>query len=103
MGSRSDVGVSDELAISDVAKRAGLLDRLDLHDRLVEIEQRILLVSGEGDGSTLLDARNRLAEELRNVTVESLHSAGQLPYLTHPHRLAKLVRTFLLAEDVEGG
>jgi hypothetical protein len=39
-----------------------------------------------------------LASGLPCARTEFLHTTGHLPYLTHPHRIAKLTREFLLDE-----
>jgi pimeloyl-ACP methyl ester carboxylesterase len=84
------------LPLSAVAHRAGIVRDADLRPLLPTISQPILLVSGEGEGLVGSGCREVLRSGLPHATYEWMHSAGFLPSLTHPHRLAKLIRPFLL-------
>lgn len=84
--------------LADLAHRAAIIRNSDLRPMLPTIEQPLLLVRGEGNGK-VLDACNReLSEGLPHATVESMNDTGQIPFLTHPHRLAKVVHAFLDAD-----
>ncbi|HUG90360.1 MAG TPA: alpha/beta hydrolase [Planctomycetaceae bacterium] len=87
-------------AIRTLARRAGLMRRTDLRPRLREITRPVLLVHTEGEGAVSARAQNELTAAIPDVRTEWLHTCGQLPHLTHPHRLAKLLRSFL--EDASG-
>jgi pimeloyl-ACP methyl ester carboxylesterase len=82
--------------LRDLARRAGILGSFDFRRRLPEIRQPVLLIQSEHDGRLANQSHTELARGLPNSTTELLHSIGKLAYLTHPHRLAKLVRTFLV-------
>jgi len=76
------------------AARSLVLKESDVRDRLDEVSQPVLLIRTEGEGQLAAGCQELLAERIANTQVERLHSSGQLPYLTHPHRLAKLLKTF---------
>jgi pimeloyl-ACP methyl ester carboxylesterase len=84
--------------IAAVAERASLIGREDLRDRLGEIETEVLLIQCEGGGIVSETCQAELARGLVNSRAESLNNSGHLPYLTHPHRLTKLMRGFLTEE-----
>ncbi|MBS0264070.1 MAG: alpha/beta fold hydrolase, partial [Planctomycetes bacterium] len=84
--------------IRQLALRASLARSCDLRPRLPEIRQPVLLLRSEGDGHVLTGCSETLAAGLPHVTVDTMNDTGQIPFLTHPHRLAKLIRPFLAAE-----
>lgn len=65
-----------------------------MDERLREVHQPVLIVRTEGEGRLLTDGAEALAAGLPHARVEWLHSAGQFPHVTHPHRLVKLLRDF---------
>jgi pimeloyl-ACP methyl ester carboxylesterase len=81
--------------IREVARRARLVASFDYRDRLGAIRQPVLLIRSEHEGLVSAGCVEELAHGLPHATVEMLHSTGPLAHLTHPHRLAKVVRTFL--------
>ena len=81
--------------IRAVAERAAILRDTDLRGELRRIEQPVMVVRSEGEGMVSARSVEQLAAGLPSARVEWLHSCGRLPYLTHPHRLAKLMREFL--------
>ena len=56
---------------------------------------RVLWIATEGESPGVARAREHWAQMLPQVHVEEMHSCGQFPYLTHPHRFVKLLREFL--------
>ncbi len=80
--------------ITDVARRFGLLNRCDLRPRLKSLQCPTLLIHTEGEGATQQRCRDELAALLPHACTEFLHTTGLLTFLTHPHRLAKLIREF---------
>jgi pimeloyl-ACP methyl ester carboxylesterase len=72
---------------------------VDLRPDLPQIRQPVLLVRTEGEGAVSAACQEELAAALPHAKSEWLHTTGQLPYLTHPHRLAKLVKSFLVNES----
>ena len=65
-----------------------------LSPALGTIRQPVLIVRTEGEGA----GHTRRAEELESLLpsarTEWMHTAGHLPFLTHPHRLVKVIRSF---------
>lgn len=82
------------LLLSDLAKRALAVNSFDVRSRLSEISRPILLLRTEGEGKIAAEAQNLLEKQLKFCEIQWMHSAGQHPYLTHPHRVAKLIRSF---------
>jgi len=83
-----------QLPVSALAERAAVLKEFDVRNRLGEVSQPVLLIRTEGEGQLAAGCQELLDQRIANTQVERLHSSGQLPYLTHPHRLAKLLKTF---------
>ncbi len=84
--------------IRDLAERASIIRAFDFRGRLPALCRPILLVGTEAQGSVAAGCLEELARGLPHSTVETLHSTGHLVHLTHPHRLAKVVRAFLSPE-----
>ncbi|HSG73461.1 MAG TPA: alpha/beta fold hydrolase [Planctomycetaceae bacterium] len=61
---------------------------------LSRVTQSVLLIRAEGDGPIQEAAAEKLGSLLPNSTSEWMHTTGVLSYLTHPHRLVKLIRAF---------
>ena len=85
-----------EAALAAVLSRAALVQDFDVRSRLSAILHPILLIQSEGEGAVSSQCHDELASGLPNAKSEWLHSCGHIPYLTHPHRVAKLVQTFFL-------
>lgn len=83
------------VSIRDLSHRAGCLPGWDIRPRLAEIETPALLIRGEGEGPIAVAEQEVLAANLPRVSEEPMHTTGQLPHITHPHRLAKAVERFL--------
>lgn len=81
-----------------VARRASLIRDYSLISRLGEIQTPVLLIRSEGEGVVPESCQHALEEGLPQAKTEHLHTTGHMPYLTHPHRVAKLVRSFLARE-----
>ena len=81
--------------IATQARRASVLIDCDLRSRLKKIKQPVLLIRSEGEGLVSEKCHRELESGLVNKQTEYMNSTGHLPYLTHPHRLAKLIRPFL--------
>ncbi len=86
-------------SIASLAARATVVKDLDLRTELHQIRQPIQIIHSEGDGRIIANCQQELEKGLPNATIESLHTCGQIPYLTHPHRLTNLIRPFLLGKD----
>lgn len=79
-----------------MARRGAIIRDTDLRPRLGQIQQPTLLIQSEGDGLVTRDCHEALAKGLPHAEVAWMHSAGHLPQLTSPHRMAKFLRDFLL-------
>jgi pimeloyl-ACP methyl ester carboxylesterase len=85
-----------KIPLSDLSQKALAIHAVDLEDQLSQIKSPVMLVRTEGQGPLETAGHEVLEKGLPNVHVEWLHSTGLHPYLTHPHRLAKLIKTFYL-------
>lgn len=88
------VNSTGTLPLRDLARRALAIHSFDVSGRLAEIDCPVMLLRTEGEGRMAADSQAVLEQRLKPPRIEWMHSAGQHPYLTHPHRVAKLVRTF---------
>jgi pimeloyl-ACP methyl ester carboxylesterase len=75
------------------ARQALALGQEDLRPQLAEVRQPVLLIETEGAGRRLAAAQDEVRRGLPNARVEPLHATGLHPYLTHPHRLVKLIQS----------
>jgi pimeloyl-ACP methyl ester carboxylesterase len=82
--------------LKDLADRAALIRDVDLRSRLQDIQQRVLLIRTEGEGSILATCRTELEAGLPHAESATLHSCGHLPFVTHPHQLAKVIQAFFV-------
>ncbi|MGE5194789.1 MAG: alpha/beta fold hydrolase [Deltaproteobacteria bacterium] len=83
--------------LAEMARRAAIVRDCDLRPVLKEIRQPILLVRTEGEGKILEECCPVLASGLPHAKVEWMSDTGHFPYLTHPHRLAKVIDGFFAA------
>lgn len=83
-------------SVCDASRRFSVLSATDLRPRLGEIGVPVLLVRTEGEGALLTNCQEDLQSGLPHATTEWMHTSGQYSYLTHPHRLAKLITSFIL-------
>jgi pimeloyl-ACP methyl ester carboxylesterase len=86
---------SGTLPLSDLARRAFAIHAFNVVDRLKSITCPVALLRTEGEGQLAADAQGELERALGRPKIEWMHSAGQHPYLTHPHRVAKIVKNLL--------
>ena len=88
------VDSTGSLFLQDLARRAWAVNSFNVVSKLREIECPVLLLRTEGEGRMAAQSQDVLESQLKNHRTEWMHSAGQHPCLTHPHRVAKLVKTF---------
>lgn len=81
-----------------LAWQAALVRDMDLRSLLSDVRQPILLVETEGEGRATRTCQQELSNALPNAKIETILGTGQYPQLTHPHRLAKVLRQFLDAD-----
>ncbi len=89
------------MPLRELSRRASAIQRFDMRDQFADVSVPVLLIRTEGEGRVAGDCQKDLEQRLTQVEVEWLHTTGQLPYLTHPHRLAKLIRTFCAERSAE--
>lgn len=80
--------------IADVASRFAMLRQFDVRGELQNFETPTLLLQVEGEGPIQARCREELASLLPNGRTEFLHTTGLLTFLTHPHRLARILKEF---------
>lgn len=85
--------------MSELARRFGMLSRFDARSQLQQLATPTLLLHVEGEGTIQARCREELATLLPNARTEFLHTTGLLAFLTHPHRLSKLIREFVCPVD----
>lgn len=79
----------------DLARKVRGVAAGSVGESLETITTPVQLIRTEGDGRVLSKAMDELAERLPNVRVESLHTTGHFAHVSHPHRVAKVVKAFL--------
>ena len=84
--------LSGRCRIAGLAHLGQVLGEADLRGELAAIPNETVLLSTEGQGSDLRAGADELAAGLPHVSRTHLHSTGLLPALTHPHRLAAIIR-----------
>jgi len=94
---------SGTLPLRDLARRALAIHSFDVSDRLSAMTCPVLLLRTEGEGRLAAESQIVLEQGLKEPRIEWMHSAGQHPYLTHPHRVAKLIRSFCEAPTAAAG
>lgn len=87
--------------MSDVAHRARMLDRIDYSNRISECSTPALIVSSEGEAARYREAAELFADRHPNARHEHIPNTGHVPFVTHPHRMANLIRPFLRDESPE--
>jgi pimeloyl-ACP methyl ester carboxylesterase len=85
--------------ISTVARRLRMLNRLDWTERLAGIKTPTFIVSSEGDATRHHEAAKLFASQIPGTKNERIPNCGHVPFVTHPHRLAKLIGPFLRDEE----
>ena len=104
-GSRFEflVESTGKLALGDLAQKAHALHAMNLSDQLADVKCPVLLVRTEGQGQLETAGHEVLEKGLPNARTEWLHSTGLHPYLTHPHRLAKILKGLKPEENAASG
>lgn len=79
----------------EVAGRFRASARFDAAPILPSVQAPVLLIRSEGEGPVQQAAHEVLTAQIPEARTEFLHTSGQLSFLTHPHRLAKMLDEFL--------
>jgi len=82
--------------MATVARRALMVDAVDLRRILPAIARPVLLICGECDPLVDRTCEQVLLRGLPNVARVELESCGHLPHFTHPEMMADAVRRFLI-------
>ena len=90
------VDSTGSIPLADLARKALAVNGFDITSRLGEIACPALLLRTEGEGGLEARSHAQLEQGLRGSRTEWMHSSGLHPALTHPHRLAKLLKTFFV-------
>ncbi len=93
------VDSTGSLFLQDLARQAWAVNSFNVDSRLSDIDCPVLLLRTEGEGRMAAQSQEVLERLLKNQRTEWMHSAGQHPCLTHPHRVAKLIKSFCLFES----
>jgi pimeloyl-ACP methyl ester carboxylesterase len=94
--------VTGSIPLALMSAEARAIDRVDLAADYARLACPTLVLATEGAGQRSLAVQERIAAQHPAFRHEYLHSTGQHPYLTHPHRIAKLINAHLSGESVGG-
>ncbi len=86
--------ITGQTPAKQIAQRALMLSKVDAKT-VANVQSPVLLIGGEGEGQTAETSRKYLEQRLPNSSSSFMHTAGQVPFFTHPHRVAKIVNEFL--------
>ena len=89
---------SGSIPLADLARKALAVNGFDITNRLGEITCPVLLLRTEGEGGLEATSHAQLEQGLKGSRTEWMHSSGLHPSLTHPHRLVKLLKSFIAPE-----
>jgi pimeloyl-ACP methyl ester carboxylesterase len=93
------VETTGSIPLSDLADKALAVHAFDLEGRLGDVACPALLIRTEGQGRKENEGHDSLERGLKQARTEPLHSTGLHPCLTHPHRVAKLLKSFFPGEQ----
>jgi pimeloyl-ACP methyl ester carboxylesterase len=80
---------------SVIAHRFGLVEQLELRDRLGRVKVPALVLAGERDLLVSAQGLQEMARAMPNAQAVRLPGCGHLAFVTHPERVAAEVRRFL--------
>jgi len=87
---------SGRTPISAVARRARMLHRYREPGELKSASIPTLIITSEGESIRHHHAAAALRAIIPGTQLESLSNSGHVPEVTHPHRMVKLMKPFLL-------
>ena len=87
---------SMQTSLRVVARRFLMLAGFDFSPQVSGLRCPVLVITSEGDPRRANEAACWLAEQLPHARHENISNCGQVPFVTHPHRLANLLKPFLL-------
>lgn len=83
-----------KIPVSLVAAQARAWHQTDLSQAVKRIACPVLFLHTEGMGPATQNQQELVASRVAEAHQTPLHTTGWHPYLTHPHRVAKLIRQF---------
>ena len=86
---------SGEIPIKTLADQVRMISKTDLRNSIAKIQQPVLIIRTEGEGSVLGKCQEELEKNLPNGKTEWIHSCGLIPYISRPHAIAKLIRNYV--------
>lgn len=86
---------SGDCPIRSAARRALILDRLDLRSRLPLVTQPVLMIGGDRDAIVPRMYEEELLAGLPHAKRLEIPRCGHYPHFTHPLLMAKMIREFL--------
>jgi pimeloyl-ACP methyl ester carboxylesterase len=87
--------VSGEPPIRGMARRALMIDRTDLRPILPDIQQPVLVITGDCDALVGRQCAETLLLGLPQATHIELTDCGHFAHYSHPEAVAEIVRRFL--------
>jgi 3-oxoadipate enol-lactonase len=87
--------VSGQPRISAMARRALMIDRTDLRPLLPQIQQPVLVLSGDYDHLVSRKCADALLAGIPHATHVELPDCGHFAHYSHPEALAEIVHRFL--------
>lgn len=93
---------SGTMPLREIGRRGLAVAKFDLRSAAARISAPTLIIRTEGDGQIADACNSELLRVLPRASEEWLHNTGQLAYLTHPHRLAKLIKAFVVKHAEAG-
>jgi pimeloyl-ACP methyl ester carboxylesterase len=96
--------LTGDIPLALMSAQAKAIDGVDLTVDYARLSCPTTIVATEGAGMKSVAVQERIAATADRFRYEYLHSTGQHPYLTHPHRLVKLIKAALCGEpEADGG
>lgn len=87
---------SMQTSLRVVARRFLMLAGFEISSQVGQLRCPVLVITSEGDPRRTSDAARQLTAQLPQARHEVISNCGQVPFVTHPHRLANLLKPFLL-------
>lgn len=78
----------------DYARQMLAAAATDLRPRLSQIRSPVAVLHCEGEGRQIAETERELERLIPQVHIEEMPHSGLFPYLTHPQRLVKLLKSF---------
>ncbi|MFO0966610.1 MAG: alpha/beta hydrolase [Gemmataceae bacterium] len=90
---------SGSAPMAAVARRARILNRLDLRPILPAIRHPVMMICGDRDPLVGKDCEAELLHGLPHVSRAEIEDCGHMPQFTHPEILAEIIERYLGVKD----